>query len=195
MDARRDKLQKLPIGIQDFVNIREDGYLYVDKTRYLVDIIDRGKVFFFSRPRRFGKSLTISTFDALFSGKKELFKGPFKPLLNAIGGIPVDRKANKDIVSQMAEHFANNAEFNLVIAPEATRAKRGEARKPIRTGFWHIAKAAGVPIVLMYANSKTKQGGIFGKIYPTELDHDLALLKKLYKENTGLDIIIPESKN
>lgn len=127
--------------------------------------------------------------------KKELFKGPFKPLLNAIGGIPVDRKANKDIVSQMSEHFANNAEFNLVIAPEATRAKRGEARKPIRTGFWHIAKAAGVPIVLMYANSKTKQGGIFGKIYPTELDHDLALLKKLYKENTGLDIIIPESKN
>ncbi len=127
--------------------------------------------------------------------KKELFKGPFKPLLNAIGGIPVDRKANKDIVSQMSEHFANNAEFNLVIAPEATRAKRDEARKPIRTGFWHIAKAAGVPIVLMYANSKTKQGGIFGKIYPTELDHDLALLKKLYKENTGLDIIIPESKN
>ena len=68
-------LLKLPIGIQDFVNIREDGYLYVDKTRFLVDIIDRGKVFFFSRPRRFGKSLTISTFDALFSGKKELFKG------------------------------------------------------------------------------------------------------------------------
>ena len=75
MDARRDKLQKLPIGIQDFVNLRQEGYLYVDKTQYLVDIIDRGKVFFFSRPRRFGKSLTISTFDALFSGKKELFKG------------------------------------------------------------------------------------------------------------------------
>ena len=74
MDARRDKLQKLPIGIQDFENIRQDGYLYVDKTQYLVDIIDRGKVFFFSRPRRFGKSLSISTFDALFSGKKNCSK-------------------------------------------------------------------------------------------------------------------------
>ena len=127
--------------------------------------------------------------------KKELFKGPFKPVLEAIGGIPVDRHANKDIVSQMVEHFESNEKFNLVIAPEATRAKNGETRKPIRTGFWHIAKAAGVPIVLMYANSKTKEGGIFGKIYPSNLDDDLALMKKLYKEKVGLDIIIPEPKS
>ena len=124
--------------------------------------------------------------------KKELFKGPFKPLLNAVGGIPVDRKASKDIVTQMVEHFQNNEKFNLVIAPEATRAKQGEARKPIRTGFWHIAKAANVPIVLLYANSKTKQGGILGKIYPTDLAHDLALIKQLYKDKVGLDIVIPE---
>ena len=126
--------------------------------------------------------------------KKELFKGPLKPLLKAIGGIPVDRKSNKDIVSQMVEHFESNEHFNLVIAPEATRAKNGEERRPIRTGFWHIAKAANVPIVLMYANSKTKKGGILGKVYPTELYHDLALIKQLYKEHTGLDIIIPEPK-
>jgi len=127
--------------------------------------------------------------------KKELFKGPMKPLLEAIGGIAVDRKANKDIVSLMVEHFQQNEKFNLVIAPEATRAKTGEARKPIRTGFWYIAKAAGVPIVLMYANSQTKQGGILGKIYPTEINHDLALLKQLYKEKVGLDITIPEPQN
>lgn len=126
--------------------------------------------------------------------KKELFKGPLKPLLEAIGGIPVDRKSNQDIVGQMVDLFVSHEKFNLVIAPEATRAKNGEARKPIRTGFWHIAKAANVPIVLMYANSQTKQGGIFGKIYPTELHHDLALMQKLYKENVGLEIIIPESK-
>ncbi|ANF82027.1 acyltransferase [Acinetobacter sp. NCu2D-2] len=124
--------------------------------------------------------------------KKELFKGPFKPLLESIGGIAVDRKANKDIVTQMVEHFSQNETFNLVIAPEATRAKNGEARRPIRTGFWHIAKAANVPIVLMYANSKTKQGGILGKIYPSDLATDLATIKKLYKENVGLDIVIPE---
>jgi hypothetical protein len=69
------KLPKLPIGIQTFQRLRMEGYLYVDKTKYLVDLIDNGSVYFLSRPRRFGKSLTISAFDALFSGKKELFKG------------------------------------------------------------------------------------------------------------------------
>ncbi|MDR0653819.1 MAG: AAA family ATPase, partial [Synergistaceae bacterium] len=69
------KLPKLPIGIQTFEKLREKGYLYVDKTKYLVDLIDSGNFYFLSRPRRFGKSLTISTFDALFSGKRELFEG------------------------------------------------------------------------------------------------------------------------
>ena len=69
------KLPKLPIGIQTFEKLREGGYLYVDKTKYLIDLIENGSVYFLSRPRRFGKSLTISTFDALFSGKRELFKG------------------------------------------------------------------------------------------------------------------------
>ncbi|MDR1621436.1 MAG: AAA family ATPase, partial [Synergistaceae bacterium] len=70
-----NKLPKLPIGVQTFEKLRREGCLYVDKTRYLVDLIDSGSVYFLSRPRRFGKSLTISTFDALFSGKKELFRG------------------------------------------------------------------------------------------------------------------------
>ena len=69
------KLPKLPIGIQTFEKLREGGFLYVDKTKYLIDLIDNGSVYFLSRPRRFGKSLTISTFAALFSGKRELFKG------------------------------------------------------------------------------------------------------------------------
>ena len=69
------KLLKLPVGIQTFSDIRENGYVYVDKTKHLIDIIDRGKVYFLSRPRRFGKSLTTSTFDALFSGKTELLTG------------------------------------------------------------------------------------------------------------------------
>ena len=72
-----NKRLKLPIGIQTFEEIRTEGYVYIDKTQYLVNLIDTGKVYFLARPRRFGKSLTISTFDALFSGKKELFKGLF----------------------------------------------------------------------------------------------------------------------
>jgi len=75
MVTMEHKRLKLPIGIQTFEEIRTDGYVYVDKTKYLINMIDTGKIFFLARPRRFGKSLTISTFDALFSGKKELFKG------------------------------------------------------------------------------------------------------------------------
>ena len=70
-----NKRLKLPIGIQTFEKLREGNFVYVDKTKYLVDLIDSGEIYFLARPRRFGKSLTISTFDALFSGKKELFKG------------------------------------------------------------------------------------------------------------------------
>jgi hypothetical protein len=68
-------LPKLPIGLQTFEEIIRERYLYVDKTQYLIDLIDEGKAYFLSRPRRFGKSLTISTLDAIFSGKKRLFKG------------------------------------------------------------------------------------------------------------------------
>lgn len=108
--------------------------------------------------------------------KKELFKGPLKPLLKAVGGIPVDRHNKQDIVAQMVEEFHQHQKFSLVIAPEATRAKNGSERKAIRTGFWHIAKAANVPIILMYAHAATKSGGIFAKIYPSDLNEDLKII-------------------
>lgn len=68
-------MKKLPIGIQDFVQLRQDNLLYVDKTARLVELIDNGRRYFLSRPRRFGKSLMLSTFNAMFSGRKELFEG------------------------------------------------------------------------------------------------------------------------
>ena len=67
--------KKLPIGIQGFVGLRRDGYLYVDKTKYIYHLVNSGKQFFLSRPRRFGKSLLISTMKAYWEGKKELFSG------------------------------------------------------------------------------------------------------------------------
>ena len=70
-----NKRLKLPIGIQTFDEIRTEGYIYIDKTKHLINLINTGKIYFLARPRRFGKSLTVSTFDAIFSGKKELFKG------------------------------------------------------------------------------------------------------------------------
>lgn len=64
-----------PIGIQNFEKIRKDGYVYVDKTALIYQLVKSGSYYFLSRPRRFGKSLLISTLQAYFEGKKELFKG------------------------------------------------------------------------------------------------------------------------
>ena len=71
-----EELQRiLPIGVQDFNSLRKDGFLYIDKTKYLYRLVQNGKVYFLSRPRRFGKSLFLSTLAAYFRGKKEFFKG------------------------------------------------------------------------------------------------------------------------
>ena len=67
--------RKLPIGIQDFESIRQEKYLYIDKTEYIYNLVNEGKPYFLSRPRRFGKSLFLSTLRAYFEGKKELFEG------------------------------------------------------------------------------------------------------------------------
>ena len=66
---------KYPIGIQNFGEVRRDGYVYVDKTALAYKMISEGKYYFLSRPRRFGKSLLLSTFEAFFGGEKELFEG------------------------------------------------------------------------------------------------------------------------
>ena len=64
-----------PIGIQNFEDLRKSEYLYVDKTRHIHRLVSTGKYYFLSRPRRFGKSLLVSTMEAYFKGKKELFEG------------------------------------------------------------------------------------------------------------------------
>ena len=66
---------KYPIGVQNFGKIRRDGYLYIDKTELVYKLVSEGSYYFLSRPRRFGKSLLISTLEAYFQGKKELFCG------------------------------------------------------------------------------------------------------------------------
>ena len=64
-----------PIGIQNFEKIRKDGYFYIDKTALIYQLVKTGRYYFLSRPRRFGKSLLLSTLEAYFQGKKELFEG------------------------------------------------------------------------------------------------------------------------
>ena len=64
-----------PIGIQNFESLCQDGYIYIDKTELIYQLVKTGRYYLLSRPRRFGKSLLISTLEAYFLGKKELFEG------------------------------------------------------------------------------------------------------------------------
>jgi hypothetical protein len=68
-------MKKLPIGTQSFENLRENDCLYIDKTEIIHQLISEGRIYFLSRPRRFGKSLLVSTLEAIFKGRKELFEG------------------------------------------------------------------------------------------------------------------------
>lgn len=67
--------RRYPIGIQNFEDLRNLNCVYVDKTELVYKLANTDKVYFFSRPRRFGKSLLVSTLEAYFQGKRELFKG------------------------------------------------------------------------------------------------------------------------
>ncbi|CAK0758165.1 hypothetical protein CCP3SC15_2380001 [Gammaproteobacteria bacterium] len=67
-------MYKLPIGIQSFSTIREEGYCYVDKTPLIARLADEGRYYFLACPRRFGKSLLVDTLAEVFAGNRALFK-------------------------------------------------------------------------------------------------------------------------
>ncbi len=123
-------LKNLPIGIQTFEKIITNNYLYVDKTQYLYDLIQGGAVYFFARPRRFGKSLTISTLKAIFEGKRELFKGlaidqleydwkPY-PVLRLDMGLASgsDKRSVADNLIEMLETLTQR--YNIPVPPVQT---------------------------------------------------------------------------
>ena len=75
-ETRKKKTTRIyPLGRQNFENLRNEGYVYVDKTALIYKLVKEGSIYFLSRPRRFGKSLLLSTLDAYFTGKKHLFEG------------------------------------------------------------------------------------------------------------------------
>ena len=93
--------RKYPIGIQDFGEIRKGGYVYVDKTELLFRLVNTGKYYFFGRPRRFGKSLMISTLESYFEGRKELFEG-----------LAMEKLEKQWSVSPVLHLDLNNQEYN-----------------------------------------------------------------------------------
>jgi 1-acyl-sn-glycerol-3-phosphate acyltransferase len=101
---------------------------------------------------------------ARYLGKGELFKGPFGFFFRKLGGVPVDRFANNHMVDQVAELFNTHDSFLLVLSPEGTRKKV----ERLRTGFYHIAKKAGVPIVMAGMDFSRKEASFSGPFFPTD---------------------------
>lgn len=98
-----------------------------------------------------------------FMGKASLFRWPFRRMMREMGGIPVDRGQSGNYVEQMVAEFSKRAEFMLTIAPEGTR---GKVRQ-WRTGFYHIAMGAKVPIVCGLMDYRRKVVGLGPAIWPT----------------------------
>ncbi|MEM7779512.1 MAG: lysophospholipid acyltransferase family protein [Pseudomonadota bacterium] len=98
-----------------------------------------------------------------FMGKHTLFDGAMKNFMLDMGGIPVDRRKRGGTIEQMKEEFAKRVELALVIAAEGTRSTDGKWK----SGFYNIAKAAGVPIVLAYADNEKRTIGFSQPIMPT----------------------------
>jgi 1-acyl-sn-glycerol-3-phosphate acyltransferase len=98
-----------------------------------------------------------------FAGKKSLFRWPFGKPMVELGGVPVDRSKSNNFVDAMVAQFNANDDFMLTIAPEGTRGKV----KKWKTGFYHIAVKAGVPLVIGMMDYEKKQVGLTGAIWPT----------------------------
>lgn len=114
-----------------------------------------------------------------FMGKTSLFKWPMTNFMLDMGGVPVDRTKRGKYVDQVAAAFEASDELALVIAPEGSRTFKGDWR----TGFYHIAVAAGVPIVPAWVNNKTMRGGMGEAMMPTgDYRADLAHLAAFYRE-------------
>jgi 1-acyl-sn-glycerol-3-phosphate acyltransferase len=120
--------------------------------------------------------------DVHFVGKAELFHGPLGWLLRTLGGIPVDRHAPHGVVGQMAARFATSPVFWLALAPEGTRRRV----QRWRTGFWHIARAAGAPVVCAYFHYPEKVIGI-GQVFELsdDMDADMARIHEFYRPWQG----------
>jgi 1-acyl-sn-glycerol-3-phosphate acyltransferase len=115
-------------------------------------------------------------------GKDTLFDTPLKPLFLRWGGIPVNRRIRTGFIEQMTAEFARHAEFPLVITPEGTRSRTGHWK----SGFYHLARAAGVPIGLAFIDYPRRHVGIGGYVDLTgDVAADMAAIATFYADKTG----------
>jgi 1-acyl-sn-glycerol-3-phosphate acyltransferase len=135
--------------------------------------------------------------DAHYIAKKELFRRPFSQLMKWSGGIPIDRSLSSHIVEQMVFIFTEREKFVLAVAPEGSRHRKDYWK----SGFYHIALNAHVPILLAFIDYASKTGGVSHLIYPTgDLEQDMSIIRNFYltvkgrhPENTSPVVIYSKS--
>ena len=115
-------------------------------------------------------------------GKSSLFRGPMGSIMRWLGGIPVDRQQANGLVQQIVDQFNRCEELVVVIPPEGTRSKATRWK----SGFYHVANQAGVPIALGFLDFKHKIGGIKGMFETTgDFEQDLANIQSIYSTIAG----------
>ena len=127
----------------------------------------------------------IKRIDAHWMGKDALFPKPFVWFVKWMGGISIDRSQANNTVQQMIEHYNQHDELIVLIPPEGTRRRVTEWK----TGFYHIAHGANVPIVLGFIDASTKTMG-FGEHFVTsgDVDKDMQLIRAFYAGKQGLNV-------
>ena len=116
-------------------------------------------------------------------GKHTLFPFPFSGLMKWLGGIPINRSASHNVVRETVRQFKENKDLVVLVPPEGTRSKVAQWK----TGFYHIANMAEVPILMGYVNAEKKEAGFADFFYPTgDIEDDLEKIKEFYHPIKGL---------
>lgn len=120
--------------------------------------------------------------DVVWMAKASLFAFPFGPLARWLGGIPIDRSASHNTVQATVERFGRHQRLIVIVAPEGTRGKVTHWK----SGFYHMAHGAGVPIGLAFLDYRRKVGGV-GRMFATsgQFEHDLPQIQQFYSGVTG----------
>jgi len=120
--------------------------------------------------------------DVKWIGKHTIFRWPFAALFRALGGTPVDRTQSLNVIRQTTDLFNQSENLIFALAPEGTRSKTDHWK----TGFYHIAKAANVPIALGYLDFGKKQVGVHDSFYPgVDIEADFIRIAEYYKDKQG----------
>ena len=150
---------------------------------------DLKKAVFIAAPHTSNWDLPFTLFVAFalrlkiyWMGKEELFKPPFRGVMMWLGGIPVQRSAAGNMVAASAEAIREAGELMLVVSPEGTRSKA----LYWKTGFYHIAHLAQVPVVMAFLDYGRKHGGLGPVLHISgDIEKDMQIIKDFYKDKRG----------